>query len=123
MKKFDVGKSEGYILFKRKKKSLDKETTQKKRKEKKVKSIFEKLFKPIFLVMVVQSCILFASSIWGGITEALQDKADDNLSSTVSNREKEIEKLFEKRWTNMDIYVESFDRLYEKYEIASDIPL
>ena len=93
------------------------------RKNKRVKSIFQKVFVPIICVMILQSCVFYYSSVWGGMTDLLNNNAKDSLTNCVSDRERDFEKLFNERWSNVEIYADAFDQLYEKYEKESPVPM
>lgn len=95
----------------------------KKLKKKKVMSIFKKVFVPIICVMILQSCVFYVTAVYGGMSEILSQNAKDNFINCASDREREIEKLFSEHWTNMEIYADSFDQLYEKYQKESDTPV
>ena len=83
------------------------------RKSKKVKSIFRKLFVPIICVMILQSCIFYFSAVYGGITDILCSSAQKNMEHKVSERGGKIEALFTDNWSDMSEYANSFNQIYE----------
>lgn len=93
------------------------------RKSKKVKSIFRKLFVPIICVMILQSCIFYFSAVHGGITDILCLSAQKNMENKVSERGGKIEALFTDNWSDMSEYANSFNQIYEKYKKESDVPM
>lgn len=91
--------------------------------KKNAKSIFRKIFIPMFCVMLIQSCIFYFSTEISGINDFLGENARDGLSDKVSDRAGNIERLFLNDWSDMSLYANSFSQIYDKYEKQSDIPM
>lgn len=90
---------------------------------KKSTTIFRKLFIPIFCLMILQSAIFYVATLYGGVQDALNKNAKDILSERVVNRKDEIQTLFNTKWSNVNVYNDVLDELYEKYKTEYDWPV
>lgn len=83
--------------------------------KKKKYSIFQKMFIPIFFLMVIQSFIFFLATEFGGVEKKLNKNASDIFNERVINRKNEIETVFNSNWTNMSSYADIINSILYGY--------
>ncbi|MDD3369288.1 MAG: response regulator [Lachnospiraceae bacterium] len=79
------------------------------------KSIFSALFIPLFVIMIFQAVVFYATAVYGGIEETMNQNAVDILTERLINRKNDIETLFTQNWTKLNNCEDELDTLYERY--------
>lgn len=88
-------------------------------RKRKSQSIFQRIFVPILLLMILQAGMFYTATIYGGVMESLNQNADAILAERVINRENELENLLNTKWTDMELYSAQIGMVYEEYSKKS----
>ncbi len=83
------------------------------------KTIFKRIFIPLFIVMLFQGTVIYAFTIHGNINASLNRNAKALLTERVDNRENEIESQFSSQWGNLTYYCNAMNELQSKYDSDS----
>ncbi|MDD2979750.1 MAG: ATP-binding protein [Hespellia sp.] len=85
-----------------------------KEKKKRSHSLFKKIIIPLIVVMLLQSGIFFGATFYGGISDTLNQNAEDVLTERVINQQRNLETKFITQWTNFSASVGSIGQIYEQ---------
>lgn len=87
------------------------------REEKKDRSIFSVIFRPLLIVLVLEMLLLVSCLLLGGITTQLNQNAKDILSQQVENRGNYLVNYMNGNWSGLDMLSE---KINEKLQARLD---